>query len=213
MDWSSKTMEVMEKIMFLTVLNILWLLGVAVGLGVFGLFPATLAVFKLISNRELFEKQSLIKPILKDFCRHYRIYFFQANSIGLVYVLILFSLEVDKNIIQLNEILTSVLLVPLHLFSIYAVMTLVFLIPIHIHTDGTTRQKIKLALLAPVLMPRASILILLLGIGLIILVDVFAAGIFLCYVSMTIVLLNKICLQAMYQKNVIIESKMEGTMA
>ena len=43
MDWSSKTMGVLERIMFLSVLNVLWLMGVAAGLGIFGLFPATFA--------------------------------------------------------------------------------------------------------------------------------------------------------------------------
>ena len=208
MDWSSKTMGVLEKIMFLSVLNILWLMGVAGGVGIFGLFPATFAVFKLISKQELFEQQSPIKPIIKEFLRHYRTYFVKANSVGLVYAAILFSIGIDNHIVQMNEMLASFLLVPLNLFSIYALMTLVFLIPIYIHTEGSTKQKIKLAVLAPVLMPRASVLILLVGVLLGILVDVFAAGIFLFYVSMTIVLLNRICLKSMYQKNVIIENVM-----
>lgn len=208
MDWSSKTMGVLEKIMFLSVLNILWLLGVAGGFGIFGLFPATFAVFKLIGNQELFEQQSPIKPIIKEFLVHYRSYFVKANSIGLVYAAVLFSIEIDRHIVQTNETLASFLLLPLNLFSIYALMTLAFLIPIFIHTEGSMKQKLKLAVLAPVLMPRASVLILLVGVLLGILVDVFAAGIFLFYVSMTIVLLNSICLKSMHQKNVIIENGM-----
>lgn len=194
--------------MFLSVLNILWLLGVAGGLGIFGLFPATFAAFKLISNQDLFEQQSPIKPIVKEFLKQYRIYFVKANSIGMVYAAILFSIGIDKHIVQMNETLASFLLVPLNLFSIYALMTLVFLIPIYIHTEGSMKQKIKLAVLAPVLMPRASALIVLVGVGLAILVDVFVVGIFLFYISMTIVLLNMICLKSMYQKNVIIENMM-----
>ncbi len=190
--------------MFLSVLNILWLMGVAGGLGIFGLFPATFAVFQLISKQELFEPQSPIKPIVTAFLRHYRTNFVKANSIGLVYAAILFSIGIDKQIIQMNETLASFLTVPLNLFSIYALMSLAFLIPIHIHTEGSMKQKIKLAVLAPVLMPKASMLIVLVGVLVWILVDVFAAGIFLFYVSMTIVLLNRICLQSMHQKNVII---------
>ena len=129
----------------------------------------------------------------------------KANGIGLVYAAVLFSIGIDKNIVQLYEPWGSVLLVPLNLLSIYVLLTLAFLIPIDIHTEGSTREKMKLALLAPVLMPKASALIVLVGIGSVILADVFAAGIFLFYVSLAILLLNKICLKSMYQKSVIVE--------
>jgi len=191
--------------MFLSVLNVLWLMGVAAGLGIFGLFPATFALFKLFGQQELFETQSPIKPIFKAFWLHYRACFLKANGIGLVYAAVLFSIGIDKNIVQLYEPWGSFLLVPLNLLSIYVLLTLAFLIPIDIHTEGSTREKMKLALLAPVLMPKASALIVLVGIGSVILADVFAAGIFLFYVSLAILLLNKICLKSMYQKSVIVE--------
>jgi len=204
MNWSSKAMIVLEKIMFISLLNILWIACTLLGLGIFGVFPATFALFKIISTSELFEPQSSLKPIVKEYLVHYRAYFWKANIIGIVYAAIFYGIAIDKNIIQNNEVIASFLNLPLNIFLVYVIETLIFLFPIAIHTEGTTKQKIRLTIMAPMIMPKASVLIILVGVTLFILLDIFSAGIFLFYISLSVLALHTICLHAMYRKNLII---------
>ena len=165
-------MIVLEKIMFISLLNILWIACTLLGLGIFGVFPATFALFKIISTSELFEPQSSLKPIVKEYLVHYRAYFWKANIIGIVYAAIFYGIAIDKNIIQNNEVIASFLNLPLNIFLVYVIETLIFLFPIAIHTEGTTKQKIRLTIMAPMIMPKASVLIILVGVTLFILLEI-----------------------------------------
>ena len=203
MGWSFKAMSWLEKIMYILILNILWFLGVILGFGVLGIFPATYSVFKLFNEKELFEPQSPLSPIIKAFFKYYLAYFIRANVVGLLYIGTIYILLIDWRIIQYSELLKSLFSIPIILMSIYIFETGLFLIPISLQGEGTIKQKIKLILTAPLLLPMASIVNLIVLLATVLLTNYFTVGVFIIYISLSIYVFNISCTSALYKKRLL----------
>lgn len=158
MNWANTVMNILEKLMFGVILNILWLFGVAMGLVVFGLAPATFSLSKTLNNKELFEKNSKIKPIIFSFFKNYKETFLKANLAFGFYVLLFYLLIIDYNILKENPILYSFLQFPLLAIALYLLGTFIFIVPVATISRGSFKKKVKLLLVTPVLMPLTSIL-------------------------------------------------------
>src|SRR5690625_6844483 len=68
-NWAVSVMEMLDKITKLVFINLLWTLFTLLGLGVFGLFPATASVNALV--RKLFKNEDLTN-VFSDFWRYYK---------------------------------------------------------------------------------------------------------------------------------------------
>lgn len=150
---SNKLMEILEKAMYGCLLNIFWLLGTILGLGVFGIGPASYALAKTISQKELFTDQASLFKLLTVFVKEYKMNFFKANGVFLIYLIVISILFTNYRIVMLNQMLQSIFIVPIIVMVLYVLSTLFTSIVVSIYTEGTLKEKIKLTLLSPLIMP------------------------------------------------------------
>ncbi|WP_208560858.1 DUF624 domain-containing protein [Marinilactibacillus kalidii] len=150
---SNKLMTVLEKIMYGCLLNVFWLLGTIVGLGIFGIGPASYALAKTISQKELFTNQASLFKLLSVYAKEYKMSFLKANSVFLIYLITISILIINYRIVMLNQILQSIFIIPIILMGLYCLSTLFTSMVVSIYTEGTLKEKIKLTLLSPLIMP------------------------------------------------------------
>lgn len=69
----------------LAYINVLWILFSSIGLIIFGIFPATAAMFSVVGK--LIKNEESIK-IFPAYWTSFRSYFLQANGFGLIFYLL-----------------------------------------------------------------------------------------------------------------------------
>ncbi|WP_223591941.1 YesL family protein [Neobacillus bataviensis] len=140
-----------EWIMLLAYLNILWILFTLLGAVVFGIFPATAAMFAVI-RKWLISKHDV--PVLKTFWTYYRGEFLKTNQLGLMFFVTGLILYLDFKIIDFqNEFIHKIFLIVLFLFtSVYAV-TFIYIFPVFVQYDLKLLQYVKNAFLIGIANP------------------------------------------------------------
>lgn len=128
--------RVFRSVCRLAGLNALWLLGCIIGLGVFGVFPATRALFRLLAER------SPVQPmpaLAGEFFQLYRRLFWQANLAGLLWLAALLLLVMNARVID-----AAAGAVPLPMVSAYLLLVVVFslfsLVALPVSADATERS-------------------------------------------------------------------------
>jgi len=123
--------------------NLLWFVFTLLGLGIFGIMPATVSLFAVLRQWVL-KKEDF--PIFKRFLYHYRKEFVKSNLFGLLFLVVGFIIRVD--IIFLSEsstlmlqILSGVMLC----IGLLFVIILLYFFPIYVHFDISFTQHIKYA--------------------------------------------------------------------
>ncbi|SFJ52865.1 Uncharacterized membrane protein YesL [Halobacillus dabanensis] len=121
-----------DFIMKITLLNFYWIFITIVGMGVFGLFPATVALFAVVrqwsrGNDEKFFRQ-FVTYVKKDF--------WQANILGYILVIMGFLLYADVQfILQMDGLLQEFMKYGfVFLFILYFIIA-VYLFPVYVHYD------------------------------------------------------------------------------
>lgn len=134
-----------EWIVRLAFVNILWIGFSLLGLIVFGVFPATVAMFTI--SRKWIQGETDL-PIFRQFWEVYRKEFLKANLFGLVLSIIGAILVIDLYILySLDGIFSQVL------FYIFIALTfnfgvmLLYIFQVYVHYDLKTFQNIKYALI------------------------------------------------------------------
>lgn len=168
---STKFYHLLEWIMWLAYINLLWVLGAALGLLVLGIFPATVAMFTVI--RDLLINDGTGKQILKTFITTYKKEFIKSNIMGVIVTLIGFLLYVDFTFIQsfygsVYYIFNTGLL----FISIIYLLVLLYLIPVYVHYRLNFIQYFKHAVIIGIVSPIMTIIML---IGLVLLYLLVAA--------------------------------------
>ncbi|MGY3714685.1 YesL family protein [Sutcliffiella cohnii] len=115
----------------LAYLNILWLLFILLGLGIFGFFPSTVAMFAIVrqwvkGNRDI--------PVFQTFWLTYKKEFMKSNLLGISYGFIGLILYVD--ILYFSSPSSAVMLVLYYFFWVVTFIYLllgVFLFPVYVH--------------------------------------------------------------------------------
>lgn len=143
--------------MWMLYLNILWLLFTLLGLGIFGLFPATVSVFAVI--RQLLQKKE--PAIFKTFLQTYKQEFLKANGMG--FVLFVFIYLLYMNLLFLDRI-------PSSLFTLFQIgwwfaaiiffILLLYIFPVYVHFDLKFFQIFKHALIIGIVSSLANLLII-----------------------------------------------------
>lgn len=205
MMWSGKAMRWLEIIMYFVILNLLWLLGVALGLGVLGFFPASFALFNIFYDEELFETQNRILPLVKRYVTYYLKFFIKANCVGAVYTILLVIFYFNFTVIKQLALLQALFLIPTILLLIYVFETAIFFSPIMIASEGDFRSKIKLIITSPLLLSKVSIMHVGIAITSSTIVYLLPISLILLLVSVTVFVMNKMTLQALYGKKVLIK--------
>ncbi|MEW9052311.1 MAG: DUF624 domain-containing protein [Neobacillus sp.] len=95
-SFSNAVYTVCDWIARLAYINLLWILFTLSGLGIFGFFPATIAMLATL-------RQFLLKnhpPVFKTFWHYYKQEFFNSNKLGLIIVTFGLILSMNINFLQ-----------------------------------------------------------------------------------------------------------------
>lgn len=153
--------EVSEWIVRLVWTNILWFVFIVAGLGVFGIMPATVALFAVTRKWKMKE---LDVSILKIYKETFKKEFVRSNCIGLIFAAIGFFLYVDLRIAENMEGTFSVILYVFISFIILLYLnTIIHFFPVYVHYHYSIKGYIKQSFIISLISPFSTLLI---GIGL-----------------------------------------------
>lgn len=142
----------------LAYVNLLWLLFTALGLVVFGVFPATAAMFTII--HKMIQQEEEIK-IFKTFWHYFKKDFLILNSFALTFYAVAYFLYFDFSFLKLNSGKLVFLYPPLIFILISSAVTLFFFFPVFVHFKLTFFQYFKQAFLIAITSPAELFLMIL----------------------------------------------------
>ncbi|ASN06703.1 YesL family protein [Virgibacillus necropolis] len=121
-DWITK----------LAFINILWIGFTIMGLFIFGLFPATFAMFFVMSL--LIKKEDV--PVFKTFWKFYKQEFLKSNFIGMIIsiIAIIFYLEINF-IADAGNSFLQLFYYPLIVLNLIFYLSVLYLFPTYVHYD------------------------------------------------------------------------------
>lgn len=134
-------------------LQLLWFIFTIIGVVLFGIMPATIAVFTVWRKLTL-EGNDI--PIFKTFMKSYKDNFIKTNGLGLLFFAVGLFIYFDLKIIEMNINWYPLYLVFLFLFVIY-VTVLLFFFPVYVHYDLKTIQYPKQSLLIALSRPLETL--------------------------------------------------------
>jgi uncharacterized membrane protein YesL len=134
--------------------NILWIGFSLLGLVVFGISPATVAMFTIIRKWIMGESDI---PVFQTFWNSYKKEFLRGNGLGIVIALLAYIIYIDLNYLKLD----SVIQIPLYLIIFAIVMTILYIFPVYVHYNVTLFQLFKNSFFIMMVNPVSSIMMLL----------------------------------------------------
>lgn len=149
-------------IMRLAYVNLLWVTFTLLGLGVFGLMPATAGMFAV--TRKWIRGETEIK-VLPTFWEIYRKEFMKSNFLGYLLIIVGYVLYIEFQILRAQESMVYFIAS----FGVLALCFLLFIIvmyvfPIFSHFNLSTFQNIKWAFIIAIVHPFLTIAFII-GIG------------------------------------------------
>ncbi|PJH92710.1 YesL family protein [Bacillus sp. SN1] len=136
-----------EWVMRFAYTNLLWLFFTMIGLGVFGIMPATAALFAVM--RKWIQGQDNV-PVLQTFWREYKAEFLRSNLIGAVLAVIGLIIYIDLAFIYPSHFLLYVLRFAIMIFGFLFISMLFYVFPLLVHFDWKKRLYVKFSLLLSV---------------------------------------------------------------
>lgn len=196
MEYSSvsinKVNYIFEWLFRLVYINVLWILFTLAGGIIFGIFPATVAMFSVMRkwmNKE--EEPHTFRMFLKYFKRE----FLKSNLLGMILITIGLFLYIDAKLIPAFEgILKYVLLGSYATVGIFYLLVLLYIFPFFVHYENSMFQYFKSILLIGVSYPFRT---LLMGVSII-------SILFICFVFPAIAILflgSGLCFIMMFFSN------------
>lgn len=143
--------------------NILWVAFTILGLGIFGLMPATVAMFAVVRKWNMGEQDIAIFPL---FWKTFRQEFVRANGLGLLLVTIGYLLTIEFQILgtQTSLIYQMVQFSVVVILILY-VMVVAYFFPIYVHFNLKSMDYIKWPFIIGIIHPILTV-VLLVGVGL-----------------------------------------------
>ncbi len=163
--------NIAEWITRLAYLNVLWVFFTIVGLGIFGFFPATAAMFAIC--RDWLNRKTGI-PVFTSFWNYYRKEFLKSNLLGLMISFIMIIIVVDFYFIFVtSDMLIRWTYIPLLTLIILAMLFYVF--PTFVHFDLNIAKMIKTTFLVIFAKPLSTLIILICLASMLVLMKLFPA--------------------------------------
>lgn len=143
-------------IMRMAYINLLWIAFSLLGLGVFGFFPSTVAMFVVIRKWVTGEKDI---PIFQTFWDAFKKDFIKTNVLGYILFFVGFILYIDLKFVQgqSSVFFTILKFGLLILFFIYFII-LLYIFPIFVHFQLTFKQYIKWSIVIGIVHPILTLL-------------------------------------------------------
>ncbi len=122
--WKGKIYWTVELITLLAVLQLMWIALSILGLVLFGITPATVAMFTTLRKR--LQGEDDLKLLVKTYWRTYKVEFISSNKIGIIIIGIGYFLTINFQIISMFHGTTGLLLLTLFvtISILYGVMVL-----------------------------------------------------------------------------------------
>ncbi len=140
----SRPYRACEWICRMVYLNMLWLMATILGLILFGVFPATVAMLTVMRKWLL---QEINTPIFSTFAATYKKEFLRSNGLGLMMAAAGFIIYLNFSIIgAIGGAISFVLLAGLISTAILYVIALLFVFPTYVHYELKLTDYIKAAL-------------------------------------------------------------------
>lgn len=133
--------------------NLLWIGFSLLGLVVFGISPATVAMFTIIRKWIMGDNEI---PVFQTFWDSYKKEFLRGNRLGLIIALLAYIIFIDLNYIKLDTIIQ----IPLYLIIFAIVMTILYIFPVYVHYNVTFIQLFKNSFFIMMVNPLSSIMML-----------------------------------------------------
>lgn len=153
-NWASSVMKILDQITKLVFINLLWVLFTLIGLGIFGLMPATASVNYFI-RRSLQEKE--LSNIMSHFWRVYKESFISSNILGFLFAVVATVLYLDYRILLgTNAALGKFFLSFIILLMIIFLAVIVNFFPIYSKYDMRIIDYLKTSLLTAMIHPFAT---------------------------------------------------------
>ncbi|XMB86174.1 DUF624 domain-containing protein [Mycoplasmatota bacterium WC44] len=117
----------------LFILNLSWIVFTVLGLGIFGFAPATYSVYEILMDKE----KKTTNQLFSRFFRIYKRKFFDANLIGIAYVLIIFIIGYNLMIYsELSEYMSLAIWLYLFMFIfILLIHSFLIIFPLEMRFD------------------------------------------------------------------------------
>lgn len=147
--------RVCDWLMKLAYINILWIAFTLSGLIIFGIFPATTAMFVII-RKTLMDKDEI--PITKTFWESYKSEFIKSNLLGLVLIISGYILFINIHFLSNSTGLINLLYYPTLMIALGFILTLFYVFPTFVHFELRIHQIIKHAFLIMLMNPLSTIL-------------------------------------------------------
>ena len=193
LELSDGIYKICRKIMNLVYLNFLWIFFSILGLLIFGVFPATVALFSVC--RQLIRGDEDIH-ITTFFWTTYKKEFIKANSFGVIFMIFYFILYIDFFMIFQWGGFLQYLFWPLVLITLILIMITVFFFPVYVHFQLSYWQYFKQAFLCSVVSPMAIIAIVFYTLLIYILFNIVPGAIPLIAVSLLAMIMMHTALNA-----------------
>ena len=149
--FSSKLYESIEWVTRFAYLQLLWILGTFAGLIIFGIYPATGAVFSV--TRQWLQGNS-DKKLLPMFISYYRQDFVKTNLLGTWVTFLLLLIYLNVFYLQ-NQ--ASLLAIPFLAFLFIISLYLLYVFPVYAHFEYSVGEVIKNAFLFPIVKLSATL--------------------------------------------------------
>jgi uncharacterized membrane protein YesL len=147
-----------EWITKLAYVNLLWIGFSLLALGIFGFFPATIAMFSLIRKWLIGETDV---SVFHTFWNTYKKEFIKSNGLGLIILIIAGLIVLDLVFMKNNgSSFTSIIHIPLYLFIFTCVMTVFYLFPVYVHYDIRFFEMIKNSFLIMLINPLSNLVMI-----------------------------------------------------
>lgn len=151
-----------EWVIRLVYANLLWILFTLLGLGIFGIMPATVSLFTLLRQWIMGDETV---PALKIFWNSYRKEFLKANMFGIIFLVVGYILRMDLIFLKTSShLLFQILLVVIFCLGLLYFITLLNFFPVYVHFDISFSNYLKYALLIGVSQLSSTIMMILGGV-------------------------------------------------
>ncbi|MGL5694565.1 MAG: YesL family protein [Peptostreptococcaceae bacterium] len=145
-------------------LNFYWGIFVVMGLGIFGLMPATVATFYILRK---WIQGNLETPIFSTFKEVYKKEFIQSNKCGVFFLAMFIFLAFDLNILyQMEESYSTILYIIVYTVLLFVSIAFIYFFPTYVHFELSAKDYIKNSFILSLISPFQTLLIAV-GLGLI----------------------------------------------
>ncbi|CAM4078219.1 YesL family protein [Lederbergia lenta] len=147
-----------DWIMKLTILNILWISFSLLGLILFGIFPATAAMFAVVRKWAMAEMDV---SIFQTFWQSYKKEFVKGNLLGAIITICSIVLYIDFHFLQVaTNSAIKMLFIPFWIIVFLFICTLFYVFPMFVHYNMKIREVLKNSFFIMVMNPLRTLIML-----------------------------------------------------